>query len=70
MTTIKQRGFSGMNGERQREIASMGGRAQGARNNPGNFANNRERAIAAGRKGGISSQRGKQQHEPPDQNVR
>ena len=38
--------------ERQRQIAAMGGRSQGRRNNPGNFANNPERAAAAGRKGG------------------
>lgn len=29
-----------------------GGKAQGKRNNPGNFANDREKAKRAGRKGG------------------
>ncbi|HVW82507.1 MAG TPA: KGG domain-containing protein [Candidatus Paceibacterota bacterium] len=46
------RGFAAMDPERQRQIASMGGKSQGQRNNPGNFANNPERAAAAGRKGG------------------
>ena len=32
----------------------MGGQAQGKANNPGNFANDREKAAAAGRKGGRS----------------
>lgn len=43
------RGFANMSPERQREIASMGGRASG-----GNFANNPARAAEAGRKGGQS----------------
>lgn len=46
-------GFASMPREKQREIASRGGRAQGRHNNGGNFANNRERARAAGRKGGL-----------------
>jgi general stress protein YciG len=41
------RGFASMNPEQQREIASKGGKASG-----GNFANDRERAAEAGRKGG------------------
>jgi uncharacterized protein len=36
----------------QREIASKGGQSQGKENNPGNFANDREKARQAGRKGG------------------
>jgi general stress protein YciG len=36
----------------QREIASKGGHSQGRDNNPGNFANDREKAREAGRKGG------------------
>jgi general stress protein YciG len=36
----------------QREIASKGGHAQGRANNPGNFANDRDKAREAGRKGG------------------
>ena len=36
----------------QREIASKGGQSQGKENNPGNFANDREKARLAGRKGG------------------
>jgi general stress protein YciG len=41
-----------MDPERQRAIAAKGGRSQGRANNPGNFANNPERAARAGRKGG------------------
>lgn len=48
------RGFAAMDPEKQREIASKGGRSQGRQNNPGNFANDREKARTAGRKGGES----------------
>ena len=41
-----------MDAEKQRRIASKGGRSQGKANNPGNFANDPARAAAAGRKGG------------------
>jgi uncharacterized protein len=47
-----KRGFASMDAELQREIASKGGQSQGKENNPGNFANDREKARAAGRKGG------------------
>ncbi len=47
-----RRGFASMSAETQREIASKGGQSQGKENNPGNFANDREKARAAGRKGG------------------
>ncbi len=47
-----RRGFASMDAALQREIASKGGHSQGRENNPGNFANNRERAREAGRKGG------------------
>jgi general stress protein YciG len=46
------RGFAAMAPEERRAIASRGGQSQGKQNNPGNFANNRERAREAGRKGG------------------
>ncbi len=46
------RGFASMDEDKQREIASKGGQSQGKENNPGNFANDRERASEAGRKGG------------------
>lgn len=46
------KGFASMDEEKQREIASMGGRSQGKESNPGNFANNPERASQAGKKGG------------------
>jgi len=48
------RGFAAMGAERQREIASRGGKASG-----GNFANDTVRAAAAGRKGGESVPREK-----------
>jgi|GEM_PF-2229142 len=37
------------------EAGRKGGKAQGKRNNPGNFANDREKAKRAGRKGGSAS---------------
>jgi uncharacterized protein len=43
------RGFASMDRQKQREIASKGGRASG-----GNFRNNPGRAAVAGRKGGQS----------------
>lgn len=48
--TSSKRGFAAMDPQRQREIASKGGKCSG-----GNFANNRERAAAAGREGGRAS---------------
>ena len=56
----RRRGFAGMDPQRQREIASKGGRSQGRANNPGNFANDREKAAAAGRVGGQHSHGGRQ----------
>lgn len=41
------RGFAAMNKPKQKEIASKGGKASG-----GNFANDRQKASEAGRKGG------------------
>jgi len=49
---MADRGFARMSKERRREIAANGGRSQGRYNNPGNFANNIDRARDAGRKGG------------------
>lgn len=46
------RGFASMDKDKQRRIASLGGKSQGAQNNPGNFANDRAKAKRAGRKGG------------------
>jgi len=43
-----------MDPHKQREIARKGGMSQGKATNPGNFANNPERAAEAGRKGGQS----------------
>lgn len=45
-----KRGFASMSPEKQRAIASKGGKASG-----GNFANDRKRASEAGRRGGENS---------------
>ena len=45
-----KRGFASMDPEKQRAIASKGGKASG-----GNFARNRKRASEAGRRGGENS---------------
>ena len=47
-----RRGFAAMDEATQRSIAAKGGQSQGKENNPGNFANDRDRAREAGRKGG------------------
>ena len=57
------RGFAGMSPEKRREIASKGGQSQGKDNNSGNFANDREKAVAAGRIGGQNSRGGGRQSE-------
>ena len=49
-----KRGFAALDEEQRREIASLGGKSQGRQNNPGNFANDRQKAVEAGRKGGRS----------------
>jgi len=46
------RGFGSMDESKQREIAEKGGKSQGKEGNRGNFANNREKASRAGKKGG------------------
>jgi uncharacterized protein len=54
-TGTSRRGFASMDQQLQREIASKGGHSQGRDNNPGNFANDRDKARSAGRKGGEAS---------------
>ncbi|MHB1864804.1 MAG: con-10 family general stress protein [Candidatus Saccharimonadales bacterium] len=44
--STSDRGFASMDEDKQREIASKGGKASG-----GNFANDRQRASEAGKKG-------------------
>lgn len=46
MAGTSKRGFASMDAAKQREIASKGGKASG-----GNFANDREKASRAGKKG-------------------
>lgn len=48
-----KRGFALLSPEKMKSIARSGGLAQGKDTNPSNFANNRDRAILAGRKGGL-----------------
>lgn len=52
------RGFASMDEQKQKDIASKGGKSQGAQNNPGNFANDRQKASQAGQKGGQNSHGG------------
>lgn len=52
------RGFASMDKQKQKDIASEGGKSQGAQNNPGNFANDPQKASKAGQKGGQSSRGG------------
>jgi general stress protein YciG len=47
-----------MDEQKQKDIASKGGKSQGAQNNPGNFANDRQKASQAGQKGGQNSRGG------------
>jgi general stress protein YciG len=49
---VSHRGFASMNAERQRQIASMGGKA--VPDEKRSFSQNRELAAIAGRKGGQS----------------
>lgn len=46
MADTSNRGFASMDADKQREIASKGGKASG-----GNFANDRQKASEAGKKG-------------------
>lgn len=58
MTSTKQRkGFAVLSLEERRRIASMGGKAVKPENRA--YSKNRELAVEAGRKGGLSSRRRK-----------
>ncbi|MEK7115764.1 MAG: KGG domain-containing protein [Patescibacteria group bacterium] len=50
-----RRGFAAMSPEKQREIASLGGKAAHAQGNAHEFS--RDEAIAAGKRGGAITQR-------------
>jgi general stress protein YciG len=54
--TATRRGFASMSQERQREIASMGGKSVPAEKR--SFSQNRDLASEAGRKGGQASGNG------------
>jgi general stress protein YciG len=58
MAEKQKRGFAAMDEDTQREIARKGGESQGKENNPGNFANDPEKASEAGKKGGQHSHGG------------
>ena len=55
MTTVR-RGFASLSPERQREIASMGGKSVPAEKR--SFSQNKDLATWAGRKGGTASHNG------------
>jgi general stress protein YciG len=50
--STSDRGFASMDDQQKHDIQSLGGQSQGAHNNSGNFANDRDKASKAGRKGG------------------
>ena len=50
--TNSHRGLASADEDTRERVASEGGQAQGKENNPGNFANDREKASQAGKKGG------------------
>lgn len=49
------RGFANMDEQKQKDIASKGGKSRGAQNNSGNFASDKHKASQAGQKGGHNS---------------
>jgi general stress protein YciG len=49
------RGFASMDKNKRKDIASEGGKSQGAQNNPANFANDKDKASEASQKGGQNS---------------
>ena len=54
----QDKGFASMDAQKRKAIASKGGHAQGAANNPANFANDKKKASKAGKKGGENSHGG------------
>jgi general stress protein YciG len=61
----EDRGFASMNRDKQREIASKGGKAAHAKGRAHEWT--AEEAREAGRKGGIASHRRRRESESPDQ---
>lgn len=47
-----------MDEQKRKDIARQGGQSQGAENNPANFANDKQKASEAGKKGGKNSRGG------------
>jgi general stress protein YciG len=62
MVSHHRRGFAALTKTKRKRISSLGGRSQGAENNPGNFAYDHTRASRAGKKGGRSAQRSGKAH--------
>ena len=60
----EDRGFASMNRDKQREIASKGGKAAHAKGRAHEWT--AEEAREAGRKGGIASHRRRRESESPD----
>jgi general stress protein YciG len=52
-----KQGFASLSPEERSKIARIGGQSQGKKNNPGNFANNIDKARHAGKLGGRVSRR-------------
>jgi general stress protein YciG len=65
MVAKEDRGFASMDRNKQREIASKGGKAAHQKGTAHEWTS--EEAREAGRKGGMASHRRKQQQQPTDQ---
>jgi general stress protein YciG len=61
--STRDRGFASMNRDKQREIASKGGKAAHEKGRAHEWT--KEEAREAGRKGGVASQRVKREHQTP-----
>jgi general stress protein YciG len=57
MTDNSRRGLASADDDTRQQVSSMGGQSQGQDNNPGNFANDREKASKAGQKGAANQPR-------------
>jgi uncharacterized protein len=66
--SIKDRGFAGMSPERQREIASRGGKAAHKKGTAHEWS--REEAQSAGRRGGLRSHENRKNRSLEDRSAR
>ena len=60
----EDRGFASMDREKQREVASKGGRAAHVKGTAHEWTS--EEAREAGRKGGLASRRRREEHQPSE----